>query len=87
MRDILNFQNRQNRRNPAASVEETSEPKILGITGYRLLGLLLAIAGLIRAALSVKGVSGPLKMADLVFAGVFGIMYGLGLSDTIHPAY
>jgi hypothetical protein len=68
-------------------VEATSVPEISGITGYRLLGLLLAIAGLIRAALSVKGVSGPLKMADLVFAGVFGIMYGLGLSDTIHPAY
>jgi hypothetical protein len=48
--------------------------KISGVTGYHLLGLLLAIAGLVKTVLSVKGVSKPLKMMDLVIAGIFGVM-------------
>jgi len=49
--------------------------EISGVTGYRLLGLLLAIAGLVKTILSVKGVSKPLKMMDFVIAGIFGIIY------------
>ncbi|KIM81800.1 hypothetical protein PILCRDRAFT_821150 [Piloderma croceum F 1598] len=49
--------------------------EISGITGYRLLGLLLAIAGLVKATLSAKGVSEPLKKMDLVVVGIFGIIY------------
>ena len=55
-------------------MEVTSVVEITGITGYRLVGLLLAIAGLVKATLSVKGISAPLDKIDLVVGGVFGIM-------------
>ena len=59
----------------ATSVQETPVPEISGITGYRLVGLLLAIAGLVKTALSVKELSAPVNKIDLVITGVFGIMY------------
>ena len=68
-------------------MEATPVVGISGITGYRLLGLLLAIAGLVKTILSVEGVSAPLKKVDLVVAGVFGIMYSqnVGLCHAFHP--
>ena len=72
---------RQNEQNPhtpgsATSVQATPVAEISGITGYRLVGLLLAIAGLVKTALSVKGISAPVNKMDLVITGVFGILYG-----------
>ena len=71
-------QNEQNPHNPgsATSVQATPVAEISGITGYRLVGLLLAIAGLVKTALSVKGISAPVNKMDLVITGVFGILYG-----------
>ena len=74
------YSSRQNGQNPhsrgsATSVRETPVVEISGITGYRLLGLLLAIAGLTKTALSVKELSAPVNKMDLVISGVFGIMY------------
>jgi len=71
---------RQNEQNPhntrsAISVQATPVVEISGITGYRLVGLLLAIAGLAKTALSVKGISAPVNKMDLVITGVFGIIY------------
>ena len=65
-------QDGQNIHNTATSVRETPGPavEISGITGYRLVGLLLAIAGLVNTALSA-----PVKKMNLVITGVFGIMY------------
>jgi hypothetical protein len=79
----LSHQNRQNFCNPAAFVEATPAVKISGIT---LLGLLLAIAGLVKTVLSVGGVSALLKQMDLVIAGVFGLMYSqnVGLCHAFH---
>jgi hypothetical protein len=70
-------QNEQNLPNTgsATSVRETPVVEISGITVYRLVGLLLAIAGLVKTALSVKEVSAPVNRMDLVITGVFGIMY------------
>jgi len=44
----LSHQNEQNHHNPVASTEATRVAEISGITWYRLLGLLLAIAGLVK---------------------------------------
>jgi len=62
---------------PATSVRETpgSAVEISGITGYRLVGLLLAMAGLAKTTLSVKELSAPVNKMDLVITGVFGIIY------------
>jgi len=65
-------QNQQNHHNSTAS---TPVVEISGITGYRLLGLLLAIAGLVKTALSVKGMSAAPNKMDLIVSGVFGIIY------------
>jgi hypothetical protein len=69
-----------------ATVEAAPAVEISGITGYRLLGLLLAIASLVETVLSMRGVSTPLKKMDLVVVGVFGIMYGqnVGLCHAFH---
>ena len=56
-------------------MQATPVAEISGITGYRLVRLLLAIAGLVKTALSVKGISAPAKNMDLVITGVFGILY------------
>jgi hypothetical protein len=70
-------QNEQNTHNAGSttSVRETPVVEISGITGYRLVGLLLAIAGLVKTALSVKELSAPVSKMDLVITGVFGIIY------------
>ena len=61
--------------------------EISGITGYRLVGLLLAIAGLVKTALSVKGLSAPVTKMDLVITGVFGIMYDRIMDSSIEFTY
>ena len=65
----------QNEQNPHITVRETPVVEISGITGYRLVGLLLAIAILVKGVLSVKDLSAPANKMDLVITGVFGIMY------------
>ena len=59
----------------ATSMRETPVPEISGITGYRLVGLLLAIAGLVKTALSLKELSAPVNKMEFVISGVFGIVY------------
>ena len=83
---MLTLDSRQNEQNPHSRgletfVRETPVVEISGITGYRLLGLLLALAGLTKTALSVKGLSDPIKKMDLVISGVFGIMYDHRIVD------
>jgi hypothetical protein len=67
--------------------EKTPVVEISGITGYRLLGLLLAIAGLAKTVSSVKGLSGPVNKMDLVITGVFGIMYDRIMDPCIEFTY
>ena len=83
---MLTLDSRQNEQNPhsrgsATSLRETPVVEISGITGYRLLGLLLAIAGLTKTALSVKELSAPVNKMDLIISGVFGIMYDDRIMD------
>ena len=66
------------------SGQATPVAEISGITGYRLLGLLIAIGGLVKTVWSVKGGSAPVSKLDLVFAGVFGIVYSQIMCHVIH---
>jgi hypothetical protein len=89
---MLIHDSRQNEQNPnntgsATSVRETPVVEISGITGYRLLGLLLAIAGLAKTVSSVKGLSAPVNKMDLVITGVFGIMYDRIMDPCIEFTY
>ena len=89
---MLIHDSRQNEQNPyntasATPVRETPVVEISGITGYRLVGLLLAIAGLVKTALSVKGLSAPVNKMDLVITGVFGIMYDHIMNPCIEFTY
>jgi hypothetical protein len=89
---MLTHVSRQNEQNPhntrsATSVQATPVVEISGITGYRLVGLLLAIAGLAKTALSVKGISAPVNKMDLVITGVFGIMYDRIMDSRIEFTY
>ena len=89
---MLTYDSRQNEQNlhsrgSATSVRGTPVVEISGITGYRLLGLLLGIAGLTKTALSVKGLSDPVNKMDLVISGVFGIMYDRFMDPCIEFTY